>query len=53
MRQTTRALKAIFLVFAGLALIAGALLYFGATDTESWWPWTIQPPLTATTLGAF
>ena len=40
-------------VFAGLALTAGALLFFGATRTDSWWSWTIQPPLTAATLGAF
>ena len=40
-------------VFAGLALTAGALLFFGATRTDAWWSWTIQPPLTAATLGAF
>jgi hypothetical protein len=53
MRATTPRLKIIFLVFAGLALIAGALLFIGATRTDAWWSWTIAPPLTAATLGAF
>ena len=53
MRLTTPRLRLIFWVFAGLALIAGALLSFGATDTNAWWSWTIEPPLTAATLGAF
>ncbi len=53
MRLTTPRLKLIFWVFAGLALIAGGLLFFGATHTDKWWAWTIAPPLTATTLGAF
>ncbi len=47
------ALRAIFLAFAGLAAIAGGLLFIGATDTEDWFSWTIQPPLTAAALGAF
>jgi hypothetical protein len=53
MRQTTPRLRFILWVFAGLALIAGALLFFGATSTDDWWSWTIEPPLTAATLGAF
>jgi hypothetical protein len=53
MRQTTPRLRLILWVFAGLALIAGALLFFGATRTDAWWSWTIEPPLTAATLGAF
>jgi hypothetical protein len=53
MRQTTPRLRLILWVFAGLALIAGALLFFGATRTDTWWSWTIEPPLTAATLGAF
>ena len=39
--------------FAGLALIAGFLLFLGATDTDEWFSWTIQPPLSAAALGAF
>ena len=39
--------------FAALALTAGALLFFGATDTDDWFSWTIEPPLTAAALGAF
>jgi peptidoglycan/LPS O-acetylase OafA/YrhL len=53
MRQTTPRLRLILWVFAGLALIAGGLLFIGATHTDKWWSWTIQPPLTAATLGAF
>jgi hypothetical protein len=37
--------------FAGLALIAGALLFIGATETDDWFSWTIQPPLTAAAMG--
>jgi membrane protein CcdC involved in cytochrome C biogenesis len=53
MRPVTPRLRVILDVFAGLALTAGALLFFGATRTDAWWSWTIQPPLTAATLGAF
>jgi membrane protein CcdC involved in cytochrome C biogenesis len=53
MRPVTTRLRLILDVFAGLALIAGALLFFGATHTDAWWSWTIAPPLTAATLGAF
>jgi uncharacterized membrane protein HdeD (DUF308 family) len=53
MRPVTPRLRLTLEVFAGLALIAGALLFLGATRTDSWWSWTIQPPLTAATLGAF
>ena len=53
MRPLTPRLRLILEVFAGLALIAGALLFFGATRTDAWWAWTIAPPLTAATLGAF
>jgi uncharacterized membrane protein HdeD (DUF308 family) len=53
MRPVTQQLRITLEVFAGLALIAGALLFFGATRTDAWWSWTIAPPLTAATLGAF
>jgi hypothetical protein len=53
MRPVTPRLRLTLEVFAGLALIAGALLFLGATRTDTWWSWTIQPPLTAATLGAF
>jgi hypothetical protein len=46
-------LRVVLQLFAALALIAGALLIFGATRTDAWWSWTIAPPLTAATLGAF
>lgn len=53
MQPLTPRLRLTLDVFAGLALIAGALLFFGATRTDKWWSWTIDPPLTAATLGAF
>jgi hypothetical protein len=53
MRPVTPRLRLTLEVFAGLALIAGALLFLGAARTDAWWSWTIQPPLTAATLGAF
>jgi hypothetical protein len=53
MRPVTPRLRLTLEAFAGLALIAGALLFLGATRTDTWWSWTIQPPLTAATLGAF
>jgi hypothetical protein len=53
MPPVTPRLRLILEVFAGLALIAGALLFLGATRTDAWWSWTIEPPLTAATLGAF
>ena len=39
--------------FAGLAAGALLLLFLGAEDTEDWFSWTIQPPLSAASLGAF
>lgn len=53
MRALSPRLKLILFVFAALALIAGALLFVGATRTEDYFSWTIEPPLTAATLGAF
>jgi hypothetical protein len=52
-RPVTPPLRLTLELFAGLALIAGALLFLGATRTDAWWSWTIEPPLTAATLGAF
>jgi hypothetical protein len=52
-RTQTEALRAVFLVFSLLALIAGSLLIGGATNTEDLFSWTIKPPLSAATLGAF
>ena len=53
MRTLTPTLRLTLYAFAGLALIAGFLLTLGATDTDDWFSWTIQPPLTAAALGAF
>lgn len=49
----TPTLRSILLGFAGLAAIAGLLLFAGSNETEGWFSWTIEPPLTAASLGAF
>jgi peptidoglycan/LPS O-acetylase OafA/YrhL len=41
-----------FRVSAGLAVVAGLLLFVGATRTDDFFSWTIAPPLTAAFLGA-
>jgi hypothetical protein len=41
-----------FRVSALLAVIAGALLFIGATRTDDYFSWTIDPPQTAAFLGA-
>ena len=53
MNGLTPPLRWTLLGFAGLALIAGFLLFLGASDTEKWFSWTIEPPLSAAALGAF
>ena len=39
-------------MFAGLALVAGFLLFPLAEETDRFFSWTIQPPLTAAFMGA-
>jgi hypothetical protein len=51
-RPLTAALRALLGAFAGLALIAGFLLFPLAEETDRFFSWTIQPPLTAAFLGA-
>jgi len=46
------ALRAVLVVFAGLAAIAGFLLFPLAEETDRFFSWTIQPPLTAAFMGA-
>jgi hypothetical protein len=41
-----------FRLSAPLALIAGLMLFAGATETERFFSWTIEPPQTAAFLGA-
>jgi hypothetical protein len=53
MRDLTPRLRLTFYAFAALALIAGLMLFAGATRTDDFFSWTIEPPLTAATLGAF
>jgi hypothetical protein len=45
-------LRWFFAVAAGLAVIAGVLLFVGASETDRFFSWTIEPPLTAAFLGA-
>ena len=53
MRPVTPRLRLTLELFAGLALIAGALLFVGATRTDAWWSWTIEPPADRRDPGAF
>jgi hypothetical protein len=48
----TRELRMLLSMFAGLALVAGFLLFPLAQETERFFSWTIQPPLTAAFMGA-
>ena len=47
-----RGLRQFFAIAAVLALIAGILLFIGAGETDRFFSWTIEPPLTAAFLGA-
>jgi hypothetical protein len=49
---TSRGLHWFFVIAAILAAIAGGLLFIGADDTDRFFSWTIDPPLTAAFLGA-
>ncbi len=51
-RPLTSELRALLAAFAGLALIAGFLLFPLAAETDRFFSWPIQPPLTAAFLGA-
>jgi hypothetical protein len=44
--------RATFLASAGLAAVAGLLLFAGAAETDRFFSWTIEPPATAAFLGA-
>jgi hypothetical protein len=48
----SRGLRWFFGVSAVLAAIAGAELFIGASDTDRFFSWTIDPPLTAAFMGA-
>lgn len=49
---TQPGLRWFFNVSAVLALIAGVMLFVGASETDRFFAWTIDPPLTAAFLGA-
>ena len=51
-RPLTPELRLVLAVFAGLALIAGFLLFPLAEHTGKYFAWTIKVPLTAAFLGA-
>jgi hypothetical protein len=51
-RPLTSELRALLAAFAGLALVAGFLLFPLAQETDRFFSWTILPPLTAALLGA-
>ena len=51
-RKLITPLKATFLGFSALALIAGMQLFVFAGQTDELFSWTIEPPLTAAFLGA-
>ena len=51
-RLLTPELRALLSGFAGLALIAGFLLFPLAQETDRFFSWTIVPPLTAAFMGA-
>src|SRR5687768_10358973 len=48
----TRELRALLWLFAGLAAAAGFLLFPLAEETDRFFSWPIQPPLTAAFMGA-
>ncbi len=48
----TRELRMLLSMFAGLALVAGFLLFPLAQETDRFFSWTIKPPLTAAFMGA-
>lgn len=49
---TIRPILRFYAAAAGLAVIAGFLLFPLATETEDYFSWTIEPPLTAAFMGA-
>jgi Co/Zn/Cd efflux system component len=50
--STSSGLRWFFGVSAVLAVIAGTELFIGASDTDRFFSWTIDPPLTAAFMGA-
>lgn len=51
-RPVHPAMRWLLAIAAGFVFIAGVPLFLLATDTQTWFAWTIDPPLTAATLGA-
>ena len=50
--QTTRGMRRMLLIAAGLVFITGVQLFVLSTQTDQFFAWTIKPPLTAAFLGA-
>jgi hypothetical protein len=51
-RPLARGTRRLMLVYAGLGLAAGVPLFLGSESTDTYFAWTIKPPLTAAFLGA-
>lgn len=51
-QSVTRGMRLFFVAAAILVFIAGFQLYYGAEQTDVYFAWTINPPLTAAFLGA-
>jgi hypothetical protein len=52
-RHTTPAMRGMLWFGGFLVFLAGIQLYFLTEDTDRWFSWTIDSPLTAAFLGAF
>ena len=50
--MTTSLIQRFYVVAAGLAAVAGFLLFPLASETEDYFSWTIEPPLSAAFMGA-
>jgi hypothetical protein len=50
--STSTGLRWFFRVSAVLAVVAGVELFIGASETDRFFSWTIEPPLTAAFMGA-
>ena len=52
-RTLTREMRVILWISTFFVFVAGVQLYLLSGETDDWFAWTIQPPLTAAFLGAF
>jgi hypothetical protein len=52
-RQTSKGIRAVFVIGSVLVFAAGFQLFILTDHTEKWFAWTIKVPMTAAFLGAF